>query len=87
MHVGHDSVPGARCGIAELGTKRTMVAQHDAYTTEDFTGGRPCANSVDKQIGHRSAIGAPQFYDHGPKLGPPRLQFSVGHEWFISPPG
>jgi len=81
MHIGHDGVPGTCCGIAELGTKRTMVAQDDAYGTKDFAGSRPCADSVDKQISHGSPIGAPQCCYDGPKVGPPRLQFSIRHEW------
>ncbi len=58
-----------------------MVAQDDAYATKDFTGSRPCADGVDKQISHGSPIGAPQCCHDGPKVGPPGLQFSIRHEW------
>ena len=58
-----------------------MVAQHNAYATKDFTGGRPCADSVDKQISHGRPISVPQFCNNGPKVGPPRLQFRIRHEW------
>lgn len=57
-----------------------MVAQHDAYAIEDFTGGRPCADRIDNEIRHGRPIGAPQFRYDGPKLRPPRLQFSIRHE-------
>jgi hypothetical protein len=58
-----------------------MVAQHDAYATKDLTGGRPCADSLDKQISHGRPIGAPQFCYDGPKVGPPHLHLSIRHEW------
>ncbi len=58
-----------------------MVAQDDAYASKDFIGGSPGADSVDKKISHGRPIGAPQFCYNGPKVGPPRLQFSFRHEW------
>ena len=83
IHIDQDGVPGTRCRIAELGTKRTMVAEHDAYATKDFTGGSPCADSVDKQISHGRPIDTPQFCYDAPKVRPPRLQFSIRHEWLL----
>ena len=80
MYIGPDRVPGTRRGVAELGTQRTMVAQHDAYAAEDFTGGRPGADGVNQKISLGSAIDAPQLRHDGPEVGPPRLQFSVRHE-------
>jgi hypothetical protein len=79
MHIGHNGVPGTRCGIAEMGPKHAMVAQHDAYAAKDFTGAHPGANSGDKQISHVRPVGAPQFCYDGPKLGSP-LKFSIRHE-------
>jgi hypothetical protein len=67
--------------MAELRAKRMMVPEHDAYAIKYLTGGCPCPDSLKKQISHYGPIDAPQFCYDGAKVGPPRLQFSVRHEW------
>jgi hypothetical protein len=57
-----------------------MLPQHDPYPTQDFSGGRACADSIEKQISHGRPIDAPQVCYDDSKIGPPRLQLSVRHE-------
>lgn len=57
-----------------------MFAQHAAYSAKNFTGGRPCAYCINKQIGCGGSIGAAQCSSHNAEIWPPRMQFSIRHD-------
>ena len=66
-------------GSLSLRSKHAMVAQHVVYTAKHFTGSRPGAYSVNKQISLGRSIGAPQCSSHNPEIWPPLMQFSIRH--------